>query len=228
MLRRRRKMGMTQQTQTLRFPSAAGLVPSGGAPGGGTAAEEQSRVPSEPIPETTLWMIAIRDQRDRSAFAKLFDHFAPRLKAMLMRSGLRDGSAEDVVQDVMLAVWNKAAQFDPHRAEASGWIYRIARNRHIDLVRRRSAVEADELIEPEGSEPDAAQILGLEQERRRLRLALEKLSPDQSGMIRKAFLEEMAHSEIGQLTGLPLGTIKSRIRLGLERLRRDLTDLRQP
>ncbi|WP_230383030.1 sigma-70 family RNA polymerase sigma factor [Paracoccus shanxieyensis] len=180
--------------------------------------------PSQP----TLWLLAVRDQRDLDAFLLLFQHFAPRLKAMLMRGGLRDGSAEDVVQDVMLAVWQKAAQFDPHRAEASAWIYRIARNRSIDLARRRPPPEADIIAAPDAAQADAAQILGLGQEAALLRKALAALSPDQARVLEQAYFEDLPHSRISEISGLPLGTIKSRIRLGLERLRRDLNDLRQP
>lgn len=180
----------------------------------------------QPASEMTLALLAVRDRRDRAAFARLFAHFGPRLKAMLLRGGLRDGSAEDVVQDVMLAVWNKAAQFDPHRAEASAWIYRIARNRQIDLIRRRPLPQADLLEEPEGSEPDAAQILGMAQEAGKLRLALGRLAPEQMRVLEQAYMQDLPHSQIADLTGLPLGTIKSRIRLGLERLRHELRDLK--
>lgn len=184
---------------------------------------DEKAEPTEP----TLWLLAVRDRRDRGAFLLLFDHFAPRLKAMLMRGGLRDGSAEDVVQDVMLAVWHKAAQFDPHRAEAGAWIYRIARNRSIDLARRKPRPEAEPLEEPEGSEPDAEQVLALSQEAARLREALDAMPPDQARMLEQAYFEELPHSRISEMTGIPLGTVKSRIRLGLERLRRDLKYLRQ-
>lgn len=176
--------------------------------------------------ETTRWLLQVRDERDRTAFARLFNHFAPRLKAMLIRGGLRDGRAEDIVQEVMLAVWHKAAQFDPHRAEASGWIYRIARNRHIDLM-RRGPVFVDEATEVEDDqEADAFQILALEQEQSALREALKVLAPEQRILLQKAYFEELPHTEISALTGLPLGTIKSRIRLGLARVRRELTHLR--
>lgn len=186
-----------------------------------------SDVLPDQLSEQTLWLLAVRDGRDRQAFARLFDHFAPRVKAMLLRSGLRDGTAEDVVQDVMLTVWRKADQFDPHRAPASAWIYRIARNRQIDLARRRPAPLPDALDEPPDTEPDAAQILALQQETARLKVALEALSPDQTRTIEQAFLEELTHTEISEATGLPLGTIKSRIRLGLDRLRKELADLKR-
>ena len=183
-------------------------------------------VQTSPGSEMTQALLAVRDRRDRAAFARLFDHFGPRLKAMLMRSGLRDGTAEDVVQDVMLTVWHKAAQFDPHRAEASAWIYRIARNRQIDLARRRPPPVPDVVEDQPDLAPDAVQVLALEQESRLLRAALARLSPDQCRAIEHAYMEDMPHSHISQLTGLPLGTIKSRIRLGLDRLRHELQGLK--
>lgn len=195
-----------------------------------TPAEEIAPLPAEPADHTdpTLWLLAVRDHRDRAAFLMLFEYFAPRLKAMLMRGGLRDGSAEDVVQDVMLVVWHKAAQFDPHRADASAWIYRIARNRRIDLARRKPLPAPDAVAEPEGSEPDAAHILALGQEAALLRRALDAISPEQARVLQQAYFEDLPHSRISEISGLPLGTIKSRIRLGLDRLRRHLNDLRQP
>lgn len=196
------------------FPGQIGVTKGGESLSGGE------------LSEMTMLLLAVRDQRDREAFGRLFDHFGPRLKAMLIRGGLRDGSAEDVVQDVMLAVWHKAAQFDPHRAEASGWIYRIARNRQIDLIRRRRTPMPDDLEPLEESEPDAAQILALQQEAGLLRKALARLSPEQRDAVSRAYLEDLPQSEISQRTGLPLGTVKSRIRLGLERLRHELKDLK--
>lgn len=178
--------------------------------------------------DLSIWtreLIAVRDLRDRAAFGRLFEHFAPRLKAMMLRAGLRDGSAEDVAQDVMLAVWNKAAQFDPHRADAAGWIYGIARNRRIDLARRRPLPQPDEIGEPESLEPDPAQILALQQEARYLVEALRRLAPEQAEALRAAYFDDIPHSRISEMMGLPLGTIKSRIRLGLERLRYELRNM---
>ena len=169
----------------------------------------------------TQWMLAVRDSRDRQAFGYLFDHFAPRLKGFIIRSGVSPAQAEDVVQDVMLSVWNKAAQFDPHRAPVSGWIYQIARNRHIDVIRKERRPVPEEL-KIEEVQQDSTQVLALEQESTKLRAALATLNPDQREMVEKAYLGELSHKEIQDQTGLPLGTIKSRIRLGLERLRHEL------
>lgn len=190
------------------------------------AKESGAGMDSSPSSEMTRALLAVRDKRDPDAFGRLFDYFGPRLKAMLMRGGLRDGSAEDVVQDVMLTIWHKASQFDPHRAEASAWIYRIARNRQIDLGRRRPVPMPDVIEEPQSCEPNPAQIVALQQEAELLRKAIRSLAPGQRAILEQAFFEDLPHSEISTLTHLPLGTVKSRIRLGLERLRHELRDLK--
>ena len=181
--------------------------------------------PMEDLSALSRDLISVRDHRDREAFGRLFDHFAPRLKSMMLRSGLRDGTAEDVVQDVMLAVWHKAGQFDPHRADAAAWVYAIARNRRIDMVRRRPLAQLDEMPEIESLEPDATQVLALQQEARHLTEALSRLAPEQAEALRTAYFDDIPHSRISEMTGLPLGTIKSRIRLGLERLRHELRNI---
>ncbi len=174
----------------------------------------------------TRQLLAVRDRRDKAAFAALFDHFAPRLKGFFIRSGCSAPVAEEIVQDVMLTLWRKSAQFDPHRAQASAWIYQIARNRHIDLLRKSARPLPEETESETGTEPDAAQILALQQEAGHLKQALGKLNREQRHVIERAYLGELSHKEISALTGVPLGTIKSRIRLGLERLRHELRGLR--
>ena len=181
--------------------------------------------PNKVSPQTT-WMLAVRDRRDRAAFVALFDHFAPRLKGFVMRSGTGSGQAEEIVQDVMLTVWRKAQQYDPARAQVSAWIYQIARNRQIDVSRKENRPLPEELGEAPDLEPDASQALALDQEADQLKQALARLQPDQRAIIERAYMGELSHQEISTQTGLPLGTIKSRIRLGLERLRHDLKELR--
>lgn len=178
----------------------------------------------------TVQMLAVKDARDRAAFAELFDYFAPRLKGFIMRSGTGSGQAEEIVQDVMLTVWRKADQFDPQKSQVSAWVYRITKNRRIDVLRKENRPLPEELkSDAEDSartDTDAVQILAVEQEALKLKEALANLKPDQREMIAKAYLGELTHQEIKAQTGLPLGTIKSRIRLGLERLRHDLKDER--
>ncbi|TDE41097.1 sigma-70 family RNA polymerase sigma factor [Antarcticimicrobium sediminis] len=190
----------------------------------------QVSTPTTQVSPQTTWMLAVRDSRDRAAFAALFDHFAPRLKGFIMRSGTGSGQAEEIVQEVMLTVWRKAAQFDPTRAQVSSWVYQIARNRQIDVIRKENRPMPEELAEDlagaSGAEPDASQILAVEQESSQLKQALSRLKPDQREIIERAYLGELSHQEISTQTGLPLGTIKSRIRLGLDRLRHELKELR--
>jgi RNA polymerase sigma-70 factor (ECF subfamily) len=176
--------------------------------------------------DQTKWMLAVRDARDKAAFGLLFDYYAPRLKGFVMRSGTGSAQAEEIVQDVMLTVWRKSHLFDPQRAQVSSWIYQVARNRHIDIVRRESRPVPEELKPPESTDEDASQIMAMDQEAQKLRQALARLKPGQREMVETAYLGDLPHAEIRAETGLPLGTIKSRIRLGLEKLRHELKDLR--
>lgn len=185
---------------------------------------ERKKVPDEGMTEQTVWMLAVRDGRDKAAFAKLFDHFGPRLKGVAVRGGMPPAQAEDIVQDVMLTVWRKAHLFDPQRAQVSAWIYQISRNRQIDVIRKERRPVPEELKEPEATQEDAVQVVALDQEVSKLRAALASLKPAQREMVEKAYLGELSHSDIREQTGLPLGTIKSRIRLGLEKLRHELKD----
>ncbi|GHA44415.1 ECF RNA polymerase sigma factor RpoE [Amylibacter ulvae] len=178
------------------------------------------------VSEQTEWMLAVRDSRDRDAFSHLFDYFAPRLKGFIIKTGVSGAQAEEIVQDVMLTVWRKSAQFDPHRAQVSAWIYQITRNRQIDMMRKGGRPIPEELKAEPHQEDDAMQILAMDQEAQKLKHAISKLSKDQRIAIEQAYLGELTHQEISDQSGVPLGTIKSRIRLGLERLRLELKGLR--
>jgi RNA polymerase sigma-70 factor (ECF subfamily) len=178
------------------------------------------------LSEQTRWMLAVRDTGDRAAFARLFDYFAPRLKAMAMRGGAAPALAEEIVQDAMLRVWRNAAQFDPSRAQVSSWVYQIARNRQVDLLRRAPRPVLDD-VEAPWSDVDVGSALALEQEAAQLRRALAALPPEQRDLVEKAYLGELTHQQISRETMLPLGTVKSRLRLALERLRHELRGLRK-
>ncbi|WP_254702366.1 MULTISPECIES: sigma-70 family RNA polymerase sigma factor [unclassified Roseivivax] len=167
-------------------------------------------------------MVMIRQDRCEASFAAIFRHFAPRLKSFLIRSGLEPALSEEVVQDVMQTVWRKADRFDPTRASVSTWIYTIARNRRIDVLRRHARPEPEDLPWGPEQEPDQTEVIGLKQESETLRDALKALPEKQRVLVEKAYFGDLSHSEIAAETGLPLGTIKSRIRLALERLRRAL------
>jgi RNA polymerase sigma factor (sigma-70 family) len=174
----------------------------------------------------TEWVILLRkvaDDQDTDAFTALFEHFGPRVKAFLMKSGADHALAEECAQDVMVTVWKKAAQFDPSRASVATWIYTIARNRRIDMLRRDRRPEPEDLNWGPEEEPDQFEVLGLQQESDQLAAAIASLPEKQRVMIERAYFGDLSHSEIAEETGLPLGTIKSRIRLALERLRHSLS-----
>ncbi|MEM7487862.1 MAG: sigma-70 family RNA polymerase sigma factor [Pseudomonadota bacterium] len=164
-------------------------------------------------------LVAVGARQDRAAFGQLFRYYAPRVKAFLIRTGLSVTAAEDCMQDVMVTVWRKAHLYDPSRATVATWLFTIARNRKIDLIRKSRRPEPEDL--PWGPEPEPAQAdaLALQQDTRRLAEAVAALPEKQRDLVRRAFYGDLSHSEIAAETGLPLGTIKSRIRLAIDRLR---------
>jgi len=161
-------------------------------------------------------------EQDRAAFAALFGHFAPRVKAYLLRLGAPGPLAEDLAQEALLSLWRKAHLFDPAKASAATWLFTIARNLRIDAIRREKRPE----LEPEDflPQPEAAADDGLARtdEENRLRAALKHLPADQSQVVELSFFADKPHSEIARQLGIPLGTVKSRLRLALARLKRAL------
>lgn len=179
-----------------------------------------ARVPAGQAAEALIGRIA--QKADRAAFAELFRQFAPRLKAYLMRRGCDFAEAEELMQETMVMVWRRAASFDPARASAATWLFTIARNKRIDALRKQHRPEfdpADPALVPDsapvGEEPLLAQERG-----QRLAQALAALPPEQAALIRLAYFDERAQSDIAAETKLPLGTVKSRLRLALVKLRR--------
>jgi RNA polymerase sigma-70 factor (ECF subfamily) len=182
-------------------------------------ADRNDRVPSEEECRGLLRSIAL--DGDRAAFAELFGHFAPRVKGFLMRYGLPDALSEELAQETMLTVWRKADQFDQSRAGASTWIFTIARNKRIDRLRRdRGGATArfdvsDEIENCGSSEEYAIAAETAEQ----VRTAVAALPDNQAEIVRLAFFAEKPHAEIARELDIPLGTVKSRVRLALARLR---------
>jgi len=171
-------------------------------------------------------VIAVGRARDEAAFKELFDHFAPRVKGYLMRLGSSPMVAEDLAQEAMLTLWRKAAQFDPERASASTWVFTIARNLRIDAVRkeRRPELDAnDPALQPEAARP-VDESVNWAQAEGRLRQALAALPREQAQIIELSFLTDKPHGAIAEELGLPLGTVKSRIRLAMARLRSGLRE----
>lgn len=167
---------------------------------------------------------AIAQAQDRQAFALLFRHFAPKIKGYVAKLGASNAAAEEVAQDAMLTVWRKAASFDRSQASVSTWIFTIARNRRIDIVRKEKRPEFDPsdplLVPDEAVAPDAAMSASERQER--LATAIKTLPAEQLLLVQEAFYKAKTHAEIAEQTKLPLGTVKSRLRLAFGRLRRAL------
>jgi RNA polymerase sigma-70 factor, ECF subfamily len=173
---------------------------------------------------------AVAVRQDRSAFASLFEYFAPRIKAYMHRSGASETNAEELAQETMLMVWRKAALFDPASTGASAWIFTIARNLRIDAHRRASRGGMTEAVDvalefqvDERPQPDLQ--MAASQSEQRVRTALAQLSPEQMHVVELSFYEDKAHAEIAQMLGIPLGTVKSRLRLAMNRLRNLLSEL---
>ena len=163
---------------------------------------------------------------DRSAFAELFAYYAPRVKSYLARLGADAALAEEITQDVMVTVWRKAVQFDPAQASVSTWIFRIARNRRIDLYRRarKPALSPHEpMVLPAAAEAPEARVEAADVETR-VREALTSLPDEQRLLLQLAYYEGLTHREIADRLELPLGTVKSRIRLAFARMRGKLGD----
>jgi len=172
-------------------------------------------------------IVAIARAPDRAAFTALFAHFAPRVKAYLIRTGSDDALADELAQETLLSVWRKAASFDPSRATASTWIFTIARNLRVDRFRKewRDVAVGDDLPDmvDEAAAPDES--LSGDERGEKVRRALRTLPPDQIKVIELSFFEEAPHAEIAKALGIPLGTVKSRIRIAMTKLRALLDEL---
>ena len=171
-------------------------------------------------------LVLVAEKQDRAAFAELFSYYAPRVKSYLMRLGADGAAAEEITQDVMVTVWRKATLFDRGQASVSTWIFRIARNRRIDVFRRtkRPDLDPDEpMILPAATEAPGERIEAMQTEAR-VREAMRDLPEEQLLLLRLAFYEGLSHREIAEKLDVPLGTVKSRIRLAFAKMKSRLED----
>jgi RNA polymerase sigma-70 factor, ECF subfamily len=171
-------------------------------------------------------LMAVATTQDRPAYAVLFTYYAPRVKSYLMRLGADNAQAEEIAQDVMVTVWRKASLFDRRQASVSTWIFRVARNRRIDVFRRTKRPDLDpeeEMILPSGVEAPDARVETMETEVR-VRAAMKDLPEEQLQLLRLAFYDGLSHREIAEKLDVPLGTVKSRIRLAFAKMKSRLGD----
>ena len=165
--------------------------------------------------------------RDREALTALFDIYAPKIKAIMLRQGANAAMAEDLAQETLLVVWRKAQLYSAQRGAVSTWIFTIARNLRIDYLRRQSNRPYEDLegVEIASDAPGGDRVTEENQIVERVTLAIRTLSKEQQDVVRLSFIEDIPHSEIATRVGIPLGTVKSRLRLAYERLRPMLEDL---
>ncbi len=172
-------------------------------------------------------IVAIAEKQDKDSFVELFEYFAPRLKSFLMRGGTNPDLADELAQETMLSVWQKAGSFNPDQARASTWIFTIARNKRIDAFRKAKRPEPDidnfEIEDKSIVMPDIR--ITSDEQAAALSMALKSLPEEQASLIRKSYFEEKTHMDIAAEENIPLGTVKSRIRLALDKLRHSLGGL---
>lgn len=169
-------------------------------------------------------LCAVGARRDIDAYERLFRHFAPRVKAYMAKGGGNSQQAEELMQETMIAVWNKAERFDPSKGAVSTWIFAIARNLRIDAYRRERRPEFDP-SDPAFVLEDAAPAdteLDVREASEQLHHAIAALPAEQASLLKLSFFEDQSHSAIAARLNLPLGTVKSRMRLAFDKLRASL------
>jgi RNA polymerase sigma-70 factor (ECF subfamily) len=179
-------------------------------------------LPSARPDDFAALLLRVASARDRTAFAVIFDHFAPRVKSFMMRKGASAEVAEDLVQETMIAVWSKAALYTPERGAASTWIFTIARNLRIDRLRRESSAYFTDLEDFDAPSDDVPgdEALNRNQEDSQVARALAQIPPEQRELLILSYVEDVPQSMIAQRLNLPLGTVKSRMRLAYRRMRK--------
>ena len=176
------------------------------------------------LPNFSELLVNVGQNQNKAAFADIFQHFAPRVKSYMLKLGSVDEVAEELAQQTLLKVWRKAQLFDPEKAAASTWIFRIARNLRIDTLRKQKHFFDDD-YDLEGivdEQEDAEDKVSREQKSHNITLALSALPQEQTRIIRLSFYDGLSHSEIANQLEIPLGTVKSRIRLAFGHLRKNL------
>lgn len=174
-----------------------------------------------------LWVKEVADNRDRKAFSHLFEHFAPLIKSFAFANPYGNSPsqfAEDLVQEVLVKLWNKAASYDPKHAAVNTWVFTIARNTRIDMIRKANrhefALDADEIFDMEDENtPELHDQVAQKQYEKEVKSYLSELSSDQAHIVAKVYMEGKSHSQIAAEMGLPLGTVKSRVRLAMIKLK---------
>jgi RNA polymerase sigma-70 factor (ECF subfamily) len=171
--------------------------------------------------ETADWLTMVAKSRDRQAFERLYGYFAPRIKSYMMRQGADEASADDLAQEAMVQIWRKAHHYDPQKAAVTTWIFRVARNLQIDRLRKHKLHEVELNVETEHHDDEDGHHERFEKrpDADRLKALVGTLPEEQIDVIRLAFFEGLSHSEVSHHLSIPIGTVKSRLRLAFSKLR---------
>ncbi|MGQ7845689.1 sigma-70 family RNA polymerase sigma factor [Granulosicoccus sp. 3-233] len=173
-------------------------------------------------------LLRVGRDRDESAFADFYNYYAGRVKSFLMGKGMTEEISDELMQEIMLIVWRRAESYDPAKAAASTWLFTIARNRRIDFLRGNSRIEVeleDEMLDVDVDESDTqAGFVDAQQASERLHRALERLPQEQRQVMHLSYFRGQSHGDIAEWLDLPIGTVKSRIRLAMQAVRSSLKD----
>ncbi|MES9991939.1 MAG: sigma-70 family RNA polymerase sigma factor [Candidatus Thiodiazotropha sp.] len=182
---------------------------------------ESEIVPEVALNEAVDWLLSVAENRDRYAFERLYGYFAPRIKGYMIRQGADEASADDLAQETMVQIWRKAHHYDPQKAAVSTWIFRVARNLQIDRLRKRKLHEVELTAEEEQNDEGLTAHERFEKrpDADRLRTLVGDLPEEQMDVVRLAFFEGLSHSEVSYHLSIPIGTVKSRLRLAFGKLR---------
>jgi RNA polymerase sigma-70 factor (ECF subfamily) len=207
-------------------PRALAAVPQFGTAAPHARAEDEPAL--APGERHRQLLAAVATDRDQFAFIALFNHFAPRIKAYMKKLGASEEDADELAQDALFTVWRRAETYDPARSAVSSWIFTIARNLRIDRARRdqRRVLDAGDPLLLPTAEPAADEQVEVRQQQSRVRFALLSLPAEQAAVVNLAFYEGLSHGDIAARLALPLGTVKSRLRLAFQRIRLVLEDER--
>ena len=169
----------------------------------------------------------VAETQDQAAFSTLFESFAPRIKGYMIRQGVNPDLAEELAQEALTTVWRKATLYSPDKGQPTTWIFTIARNLRIDRIRRERAWQPlpESHAEQACDSPAPDEVVSEQERSERVREALKTLPAEQIEIVTLSFLEGLSHSEIGERLSVPLGTVKSRMRLAYQKLRPLITDL---
>ena len=173
--------------------------------------------------ELSKLMIRVRDYRDELAFSDLFDFIAPKIKSYYIQNNVSSEIAEELTQEVLSTVWTKSDKYDPSKSAVSTWIYTIARNKKIDLLRKNKSFDIkEEDIREFLYENNQSDKIAQGEDRDQVDKINEKLDSNQRKIIKMNFFENKSHKKIAEELEIPLGTVKSRIRHILIKLQRIL------